>query len=73
MSGKNHSIVVVSSKRGRLPDAEGKDITTTAAKGLGDTIASMTKAVGIKPCGGCKKRRKWLNEKFPYKQKSEQL
>ena len=30
---------------------------------IGDRIASMTKAVGIKPCGGCKKRQKWLNEK----------
>ena len=36
-------------------------------KGLGDTIANITKKVGIKPCGGCRKRQKWLNEKFPYK------
>ena len=37
------------------------------SRGLGDTIAKITKAVGIKPCKGCKKRQKWLNEKFPYK------
>lgn len=30
---------------------------------LGDRIAAATKAVGIKPCGGCKKRQAWLNEK----------
>ena len=34
--------------------------------GLGDTIAKATKAIGIKPCGGCKKRQAALNEKFPY-------
>jgi hypothetical protein len=38
-------------------------------KGLGDTIANMTKKVGIKPCGGCKKRQEKLNEVFPYKPK----
>ena len=37
------------------------------SRGLGDTIAKMTKAVGIKPCGGCKKRQEWLNKKVPYK------
>ena len=30
------------------------------SRGIGDTVAKITKAVGIKPCGGCKKRRrKW--------------
>jgi len=37
------------------------------SKGLGDSIAKATKAIGIKPCGGCKKRRDKLNELFPYK------
>lgn len=36
------------------------------SKGLGDTIAKATKAVGIKPCGGCKKRQEKLNKIFPY-------
>lgn len=40
------------------------------SKGLGDTIAKITKAIGIKPCGGCKKRQEWLNEKIPYNQDS---
>ena len=43
------------------------------SSGLGDTIAKMTKAVGIKPCGGCKKRQEWLNEKVPYKQKTKTI
>jgi hypothetical protein len=34
--------------------------------GLGDTIANITKAIGIKPCGGCKKRQAKLNKLFPY-------
>lgn len=37
------------------------------SRGLGDTIAKLTSAVGIKPCGGCAQRQAWLNEKFPYK------
>jgi hypothetical protein len=38
------------------------------SKGFGDTIAKITSAVGIKPCGGCKQRQEWLNKKLPYKQ-----
>ena len=38
--------------------------------GLGDTIAKMTTAIGIKPCGGCKKRQDILNKKVPYKKKA---
>ena len=50
------------------------------SKGLGDTVAKVTKATGIhsfakiaaqvvgaKGCG-CNKRREWLNKQFPYKQ-----
>jgi hypothetical protein len=29
--------------------------------GLGDVVAAVTKAVGIKPCGGCKERQAALN------------
>lgn len=36
------------------------------SKGLGDTVAKITSKVGIRPCGGCKKRQKWLNKQFPY-------
>lgn len=36
------------------------------SRGRGDTYAKMTKKVGIKPCGGCKKRQKSENKKHPY-------
>lgn len=42
---------------------------SVVSRGLGDTIAKMTKAVGIKPCGGCKKRQAILNKAVPYKTK----
>lgn len=33
--------------------------------GLGDTVAAVTTAAGIKPCGGCKKRQAALNANTP--------
>ncbi len=39
----------------------------TPSRGLGDTIAKIAKAIGIRPCGGCKKRQKKLNELIPYR------
>jgi len=50
-------------------DVEHPDYPAAKSRGLGDTVAKITKAVGIKPCGGCKKRQKKLNEWFPYKVK----
>ena len=41
------------------------------SRGLGDTIAKMTKAAGIRPCGGCGKRRGKLNAIFPYRDGSD--
>ena len=38
------------------------------SRGLGDTIANVTKAVGITPCKGCEKRRALLNKLVPYKE-----
>lgn len=38
------------------------------SRGLGDTIASLTKFFGIKPCGGCRERQAKLNKLFPYKE-----
>ena len=29
---------------------------------LGDAIASVTKFLGMVPCGDCQRRRKWLNK-----------
>ena len=33
-------------------------------KGLGDLVAKATKALGIKPCGGCLKRQQMLNDSY---------
>lgn len=53
-----HSPVTSLDKRAREPKK---------SRGLGDTIAKLTKAVGIKSCGGCKKRQEALNKLVPYK------
>ena len=37
------------------------------SKGLGDSIAKLTKVVGIKPCKSCEKRKNILNKLFPFK------
>lgn len=42
-------------------------VATMPSRGLGDTIAKITKAAGIKPCGGCKRRQRVLNKLFPYR------
>lgn len=34
-------------------------------RGLGDVLASVTKAVGVAPCKSCKKRQDTLNRRFP--------
>ena len=36
------------------------------SRGLGDALAKLTKAVGVRPCGGCGRRRKVLNDWFPF-------
>lgn len=41
------------------------------SRGLGDTIARVTSRLGIKPCGGCKRRQEQLNKMFPYNSKGE--
>jgi hypothetical protein len=40
----------------------------TPARGLGDTIAKATTALGVKPCPGCKRRQAALNRLIPYRQ-----
>ena len=47
-----------------------KNCSKAPFRGLGDTIAKITHAIGIKPCGGCKKRQAALNRMFPYRQNS---
>ncbi len=36
------------------------------SRGIGDTIARVTHALGIKTCGGCSERQEKLNELIPY-------
>lgn len=38
-------------------------------RGLGDVVAAVTTAVGIKPCGGCKQRQEALNKLVPFENK----
>lgn len=33
--------------------------------GAGDAVAAATSAVGVKPCGGCLRRKRWLNRITP--------
>lgn len=50
--------------RSPVPHELMKDVAAAASeRGMlaGDLIAAMTKAIGIPPCGGCEKRREWLN------------
>jgi len=34
--------------------------------GLGDVVAYVTEAIGIKPCDGCKERQNWMNVNFAF-------
>jgi hypothetical protein len=40
--------------------------TSKPSRGLGDTIAKLTRKIGIKPCGGCTQRQTVLNRAVPY-------
>lgn len=51
----------------RAPIFASEDITHVCkSRGIGDTIAKATAAIGIKKCGGCGKRQKALNKLLPY-------
>jgi hypothetical protein len=39
--------------------------TPPPGPGLGDVVAGATKAIGIKPCGKCQKRRQAMNKATP--------
>lgn len=41
------------------------DVSPGGPGGLGDALAAATGAVGVKPCGGCKKRQQALNRATP--------
>jgi hypothetical protein len=36
------------------------------SRGLGDTVAKVAARLGLRPCGGCKKRQRLLNRVVPY-------
>ena len=40
-------------------------IPTPPPIGLGDAIEMVTRTIGIKPCGGCQKRKQTFNEAIP--------
>lgn len=40
--------------------------------GIGDVIANITKAVGVKPCSPCQRRRVMLNKLFGFDPKGSQ-
>ena len=40
---------------------------TQRSRGFGDSIAKLTKLLGVEPCGGCEQRRQTLNRLFPYR------
>jgi hypothetical protein len=47
----------------RLRASESKELFGDGDPTLwGNQIAALTKAIGIPPCGGCEKRRQWLNK-----------
>lgn len=42
-----------------------KKLIKSTVWGAGDLVSAITSAVGIKPCGGCNKRKLALNELIP--------
>lgn len=44
---------------------EERQAPAASQPGLGDAVAAATKAVGVKPCGGCARRQKALNAATP--------
>lgn len=71
--GHRDAVLAVAQRDGdtlTLTDEQFQEIRAKYAlgiRGMGDVIAAMTKAVGIKPCGGCQKRRETLNRILPFK------
>lgn len=47
------------------PDGEARRVDCEPLPGVGDVVAGATKAVGVKPCGGCKRRQAALNRATP--------
>jgi hypothetical protein len=58
---KQKELRELASKLGRQYPCFSDPTSIDNSVGLGDVIARITSAVGIKPCKGCKKRQSWLN------------
>lgn len=43
------------------------------SRGVGDTLAKLTHAFGLSPCGGCQERQSKLNKIFPYRRAAHDL
>lgn len=63
----NNPLIIESTTSSALPIFAKPAKITKKSKGFGDTIKKFTDKLGIKQCGGCKKRQQWLNKYFPYK------
>ena len=53
----------------RIRTGKSNPVAPKKSRGLGDSVAKAIHRVSrgrIKPCGGCKKRQKRLNELIPY-------
>ena len=50
-----------------------KKKATPRSKGLGDTIAKVTKWAGIEPCESCKKRQNKLNKLISYNSVKDEM
>lgn len=48
-----------------LREALGDEGMEKPIRGLGDVVSRVTKALGIKECSGCAKRRERLNQLLP--------
>ena len=47
-------------------DCRGCDRYQGTARGAGDVVERVAKSVGIKPCSGCKRRKRLLNRLWPF-------
>jgi hypothetical protein len=46
---------------------EKTEIQETPSRGIGDTMGKVLSRAGLRPCGSCQSRRRWLNRIVPYK------
>jgi hypothetical protein len=53
--------------KGKMKTTFHRKCPKAPSRGLGDTVAKLTKKLGIKSCGGCKKRQRLLNRLVSYK------